>query len=263
MRYAMTICLLATALPSAFSQTRLEFEVASVKPSDPDETRTTFDMAPNGARLRVIGASLKMLIGYAWDKQLTQVSGGPKWLDSDRFDIEARQGNIGTLPTNEAQRQEVYRRVRAMLQSLLEERFHLVIHNEIIQEPVYELVLAKGGPRLKDANVNEETPNQRVGRGQITAVATPLSRLVPLLSLLVDRQVIDKTGLSGRYDFTLTYTRDASQSGALGPNDPPPVDPDAPSIFTALQEQLGLKLESARGPVQVLVVDSAEKPEAN
>lgn len=184
-------------------------------------------------------------------------------MDSDRFDIEAKQGSIDAKPTNLAQRLEVYQQIRAMLQSLLEDRFHLVVHNEIKQEPVYELVPAKGGPRLKDANVNEEAPNQRVSRGQITAVATPLSRLVPLLSLLVNRQVIDKTGLTDRYDFTLTYAVDASQRGASGPDAPPPVTPDAPSIFTALQEQLGLKLEPARGPVEFLVVDRAEKPDAN
>ena len=127
MRYAMAICLLATALPSAFSQTRLKFEVASVKPSDPDSSRTSFDPGAKVGRFVATGASLKLLIGYAWDKQLTQISGGPKWLDSDRFDIEAKQGNIGTRPTDEAQRQEVYRQVRAMLQSLLEDRFHLVM----------------------------------------------------------------------------------------------------------------------------------------
>jgi len=222
-----------------------------------------FDPGANGARLRAIGASLKTLIAYAWDKQLTQISGGPKWLDSDRFDIDARQGNIIGTPANWAQRLEMYQRVRVMLQSLLEDRFHLVVHNEVKQKPIYELLPAKGGPKLKDASAAEETPSYGVGRGQITGTGIPLSRLTILLSGLVSRQVIDKTGLTGRYDITLTYAVDGPQRGAPGPDAPPPVNPDTPSIFTALQEQLGLKLEPARAPVDVLVVDRAEKPDAN
>ena len=260
MRYVVAICLLVNTVP-AFSQTRLEFEVATVKPSDPDNPRTSFDPGPKVGRFIATGASLKMLIAYAWDKQLTQISGGPKWLDSDRFDIEATKGNIDAA-TNPFQRPVMYWQNRAMLQSLLENRFHLVVHNEIKQEPVYELVLAKSRPRLKVASV-DETPGQRVSRGQITATATAFSQLATLLAGLLNRQVIDKTGLTDRYDFTLTYAFDASKRGTIDPDVDPAAPPDTPSVFTALQEQLGLKLESARGPVDVLVVDRAEKPDAN
>jgi len=262
MRYLLVLCFLVNAMASAFSQTRLQFEVASIKPSDPDNSRTSFDPGAKVGRFVVTGASLKLLIGYAWDKQLTQISGGPKWLDSDRFDIEATKGNIDVpVPASLAQR-PMYWQNRAMLQSLLEERFHLVVHNEMRQEPVYELVPARSGPRLKDATV-DETPRQQVSRGQITATATALSQLARLLAGLLDRQVVDKTGLAGRYNFTLTYAYDTSRRGTVGPDADPAAAPDTPSLFTALQEQLGLSLKSARGPVEFLVVDRAEKPDAN
>jgi uncharacterized protein (TIGR03435 family) len=109
-------------------------------------------------------------------------------------------------------------------------------------------VLAKSLPRLKVASV-DETPGQRVSRGQITATATAFSQLATLLAGLLNRQVIDKTGLTDRYDFTLTYAFDASKRGTIDPDVDPAAAPDTPSVFTALQEQLGLKLESARGPV--------------
>ena len=263
MRYSLAICLLATAVPPAFSQTPAQFEVATVKPGDPADPQTMFYPDPNGARFRAKNASLKALIGYAWDKQPTQISGGPKWLDSDRFDIEAKPRSITAMPADWTSRQQWFRQLRAMLQSLLEDRFRVVVHYETRQEPVYELVLAKGGSRLKEPSTNEALPNLNVGRGQITANAMPLSRLTPVLSALVRRPVIDKTGLINRYDFILTFTPDVFQSGPPAPGAPPPVDTDTPSLFAALQEQLGLKLEPTKGPVEQLVVDRAEKPDAN
>jgi uncharacterized protein (TIGR03435 family) len=224
------------------------FEVASVKSTDAADRRTMFDTPPG--RFRSVGTSLKLLIAKAYDLQTTQIEGGPAWLDVDRFDIEAKTENA-------APGAEGYRQILLMLQSLLEDRFKLAAHSEEKQQPVYDLVLSKGGSRLKDANANEPT-RQQMGRGQMIATATPIGQLTPLLSFVAKRQVIDKTGLTGLYDFTLTYAFEAP-----GPDAPPAVDPNAPSIFTAMQEQLGLKLESARGPVNVLVIDHAEKPDVN
>jgi uncharacterized protein (TIGR03435 family) len=224
------------------------FEVASIKSTGPAERRTMFDTPPG--RFRSVGTSLKLLIAKAYDVQTTQIDGGPAWLDVDRFDIEAKTENA-------APNAEGYRRLLLMLQSLLEERFRLAVHAEERLLPVYDLVVSNGRSKLKNANADEPT-RQQMGRGQMIATATPIAQLTPLLSLLTTRQVIDKTGLTGLYDFTLTYSFEAP-----GPDAPPPVDPNAPSIFTALQEQLGLKLESARGSVTVLVIDRAEKPDVN
>jgi len=148
-----------------------------------------------------------------------------------------------------------YRETMRMLQTLLEERFSLKVHTEVRQDSIYELVVSKGGSKLNEAKPGEPT-RQQMGRGQLMVTATPMPQLIPLLSLLTVRQIVDKTGLTGLYDFTLTFALEA----AAGPDAPPPVDPNAPSIFTAIQEQLGLKLESARGPVDVLVIDRADKP---
>lgn len=240
--------------PAVAQPQELRFAVASVKVTD--DRRATFDTPLNGNRFTAAGVTLKMLISYAWDKQISQISGGPDWLDSERYDIDAR-------PESAVTGEQVLQSIRSMLQSLLADRFKLAVHTESRQAPVYQLVLAKNGPRLKETSAGARVPNQQMARGQIIASATPLSQLLPLLSVLVQRQVVDKTGLIGKYDFTLTYTLEASRDGAIGPNVPAPVDPNAPSVFTALQEQLGLKLESGRDAVEVLAIDHAEKPDPN
>jgi uncharacterized protein (TIGR03435 family) len=242
--------LLLLALTVTAQTSKPRFEAASVKTTDVSERRTMFDTPPNG-RFRAIGVNLQLLIARAYEIQLTQVAGGPAWVDADRFDIEAVVAS--TVPGLDG-----YRQTLSMLQSLLEERFKLAVHWETRQEPIYELVLARGGSRLKEATPGGAPPRQQMGRGQLMVTATPMSQLTPLLALLAKRQVVDKTGLTGVYDFTLTYALEAP-----GPDAPAPVDPNAPSIFTAVQEQLGLRLESARGPVNVLVIDRAEKPEVN
>ncbi|HET9833800.1 MAG TPA: TIGR03435 family protein [Vicinamibacterales bacterium] len=223
-----------------------KFEVASIKPSDPFERRTMFDM-PTTGRFRAVGVNLKLLVARAFSIQLTQIAGGPAWLESDRFDIEAKAAGVPAGIDG-------YREMMRMLQTLLEERFSLKVHSEVRQDSIYELVVSKGGAKLKEAKPNEPT-QQQMGRGQLAVTATSMSQLLPILSPLTARQVVDKTGLDGLYDFTLTFALEASR-----PDAPLPVDPSAPSIFTAIQEQLGLKLESARGPVDVLVIDRAEKP---
>jgi uncharacterized protein (TIGR03435 family) len=155
--------------------------------------------------------------------------------------------------------------MRLMLQSLLEERFKLRLHRESREEPVYELVVAGGGPRMKQAADSLKQPQRglRMGRGQLTGTAAPISILINQISQQLGRSVIDKTGLTGQYDFELKWTPEFNQSQA-SPADPgPQPDLGGPSIFTAIQEQLGLKLESTKGPVEVIVIDSAEKPSEN
>jgi uncharacterized protein (TIGR03435 family) len=220
-----------------------KFEVASIKPTDPFERRTMFDMSATG-RFRAVGVNLKLLVARAFNIQLTQIAGGPAWLESERFDIDAKAAG---LPAG-------YQETMWMLQTLLEERFSLTVHSDVRQDSVYELIVSKSGSKLKEATAGE-LAQQQMGRGQLTVTATPISQLIPILSPLVARQIVDKTGLNGLYDFTLTFALEASR-----PDAPSPVDSNAPSIFTAIQEQLGLKLESARGAVRVLVIDRAEKP---
>ena len=153
-----------------------------------------------------------------------------------------------------------------MLQTLLADRFHLVAHRETREESIYQLVVAKGGPKLKEAD-GSQNPSERVGRGTITGTAAQISQLVKPLSQQLGRNIVDRTGLTGRYDFTLQWTLEPGQ--LRGPGDPPPPlnptlpDPEGTNIFTALQEQLGLKLESGKGTVDFLVIDRAEPPSEN
>jgi uncharacterized protein (TIGR03435 family) len=255
-------CCGAQAQPAA----RLEFEVASIKPGDPKVWNRAVGM-PDPGRFVAKSASLKGLIVVAYGVLPHQIVDGPKWLDSDLFTIEAKPpagsqpapgpGGVGFPPW------------RLMLQSLLEDRFHLSFHRETREQQVYDLVLAKGGLKMKENSGPDK--KGRLGLyanrvGQTTGVAVPMSTLVDRFSRELGHSVIDKTGLTGKYNYDLSYTPDPAQAAALyGPvlDVIRPADPDGPSLFTAIQEQLGLKLESTKGPVEVLVIDRAEKPSAN
>lgn len=184
-----------------------------------------------------------------------QVIGGPSWLDSTRFDINAR------MPAG-ARSDEVF----PMLRSLLAERFVLKAHSESREEPIYALVVVREGrrgPQLRSstATCSTETNNpcrmsgSFVGRGgKLKGVGQPIAQLAQQLATGADRMVVDRTGLPGLFDFDVTWT-----AGGFNVRSAAPAD-EGPSLFTAIQEQLGLKLEPTRGPVEMLVVDSAQLP---
>jgi len=256
----------------------LAFEVASIKPNTPDGSGNIMVgiMPQPGGRLTVTNANLRMLIRFAYNIDDTQISGGPPWIDSDRYDIVAKgEGNATTD------------QLREMLQSLLADRFGLKIHHDSKDLPVYMLVGGKGGPKLKEAEspapVSPNAPGsgQRAGIRMVMGGTTQMSGTMSMAQLsqglanLVGRKVIDKTGLSGNYDVKLEWTPQPGElamrglpAGAVGPGGgdrggPPPADPNSTSIFTAIQEQLGLRLDAQRGPVDVIVVDGATKPSVN
>jgi len=230
----------------AFAQPtpRPSFEVASVKPSGPDD-HLMYRLQPGG-RYIATNLSLKTLIANAYAVPEFHISGGPGWRDSDKFNIEAKVG-IALPPWPDSNKQ-----LSLMLQSLLADRFKMASHRETREETVYELIAARGGAKLKTARADESAGFEMVP-GRIRSMAVPLEYLATNLAYLLGRTVIDKTGLAGKYSYTVTYTSD----------DAPPGDANSPSIFTAIQEQLGLKLESTKGPVEFLVIDHVEKPDAN
>jgi uncharacterized protein (TIGR03435 family) len=246
----------------AFAQegARASFEVASIKAGDPNSHQ--FGVGVRSGRFITTNASLRMMIGFGYDVRDHQISGVPKWLDSDRFTIEAKPP--GTIALTSAP--ESMDRLRLMLQSLLRDRFKLALHRESRMEQVYELVVAKGGHRMKET---EPDPNGRQGifgegRGDLSGMAAPAAVLANTLSQRLGRSVIDKTGLAGKYDFKLVWTPGPGEGGSdIPPDMPLSADTGQPSLFTAIEEQLGLKLVSARGPVEVLVIDRVEKPDAN
>jgi len=245
-----------SAQPAADSA---KFEVASIKPSTPGENRVSIQAAPGG-RFTTKNVTVKQLMQQAFGIRDFQITGGPGWMASERFDVSAKaDGN----PSQEE--------FRAMMRNLLKDRFQLAFHTESKEGSVYALVVAKGGPKIQESKSPGNGPNLRRQRTQVSAVGAPMPMVAAVLSDYVGRQVIDKTGLTGQYDFTLEWTAD---------NPPPPGSPEAPgttagaassttsessgpSIFTALQEQLGLKLESQKGTVDSYIIDKIEKPTEN
>jgi bla regulator protein BlaR1 len=224
------------------------FEVASVKPTDPSEGPGQMRVA-GGGRLELSGVSVKMLLQQAYRMSGYRIYGGPSWLDSARYSIVAKAPGNPTLDE-----------MRPMLQRLLADRFHLALHHEEKDLPVYRLVVAKNGPKFKESEVSGP-PQSRMGMGRIADDKASLDTFASQLGQQLGRFVLNQTGLTGDFDLQMQWTPDPGQNIG-GDDSPPPPGADGVSIFTALQEQLGLKLEAGKGPVDVIVVDHAEKPDA-
>jgi uncharacterized protein (TIGR03435 family) len=221
------------------------------------------------------GTFLKLLIQYAYGLKTTElISGLPGWTDSERFDVEARTDADTVEAQKKLSKEDASAQRRLMMQTLLADRFQLKVHHETKLLPMYQLVVAKGGFKLKDADPDDTYPNgfkspdgiahgnmMAIQNGQLTAQAIPVSTLSNQLSQQLHRQVVDKTGLTGKYDFTLQWNPEDMDGPAA--QDASSTANSAPSIFTALQEQLGLKLEAVKGPVDTIVVDHVEMPSEN
>ncbi|MGD0300483.1 MAG: TIGR03435 family protein [Bryobacteraceae bacterium] len=171
----------------------------------------------------------------------------------------------------DAQMKTTVEQMRQKLQALLADRFQLTIHHETKEQPVYALVIGKNGSKLQESQMKPGDRHRlmRMGRSELNAEGAAIDMLTSTLSNVLGRPVIDRTGLKGDYDFKLQWTPDPSQSGGFGGppppgvEAPPPPDPNGPSIFTAIQEQLGLRLESQKGPVDLIVIDRVEKLSEN
>ncbi len=261
------------------------FEVASVKPNQSGNAKAGIQTLPNG-RFVAENVTLRGLITYAYRLQPAQLEGGPNWLDSARFDIVAK-GDPESTTQFDADRRNVPSRAQAMLQSLLAERFKLETRVEARELPIYALVRArpdrKLGPSLRPSTAdcgdpsalrNAPTVSERPmcgirmggGAGTIVAGGASMSQVANTLTVWVGRIVVDRTELAGAYDFTLTWTPDQLPQGfdkKVAAGGIAPADPNGPSIFTAIQEQLGLKLDSRKGPVDVLIITRAERPTEN
>jgi uncharacterized protein (TIGR03435 family) len=238
------------------------FEVASVKPSDPGARGSQMGLSPGGL-FTAKNITVKILIQQAWDVRDFQISGGPDWLDTERYDIAARGDGPGVSEDEmrnmpEVERNKLEEKFLMRVRALLADRFQLKVHRETKELPVYALIVAKGGPKIhpatEDGSPGGGLSMRRGGAGmEISGQKVLLASLVRLLSDQARRTVLDKTGLKGSYDFKMSFA----------PDDPQLPESDGPSIFTALQEQLGLKLDAQKGPVEVVVIDSAQKASAN
>jgi bla regulator protein BlaR1 len=262
---------LATALAGAvFAQ---KFEVASIKPNKSNDHRIMIGIQPGG-RFNASNVTVKQLITMAYGIRDYQVSGLPSWAESDHYDIAAKpEGGDSSAPDAKTQQEKM----RAMIKDLLADRFGMKTHSETKELPIYALVVAKNGPKMEESKENapeaaDGVPRGRggqmirMGRGQLSGQEMRMDMLVNQLSQILRRNVVDKTGLTGKYDIKLNWTPDPGEGGMMpGPSDgaPPPSADSGPSIFTAIQEQLGLKLDSQRGPVELVVVDKIERPSEN
>jgi uncharacterized protein (TIGR03435 family) len=263
---------IAVGLWAQTAQAPLGFDVASIKPTAP-ETRGTSLMfqPPNG--LKVVNAPVKMLITFAYDVRDYQIVGGPGWIGSDRFDIlaKAERADGATGPEdfkkmNDTQRMAKMKEMRERMRSLLIDRFQLAVHRESKEGSVYALLLAKSGSKLETGKADEHGgEGLRGGRGTLTGLNAPMWMLRDFLSGQLGRPVIDKTDLKEKYNFKLQWAPDFNEGPPKNPDgtEPPPPPADGPTIFTALQEQLGLKLESQKGPIEMIVIDRVEKPSEN
>ncbi|MGB6725637.1 MAG: TIGR03435 family protein [Terracidiphilus sp.] len=255
------------------------FEVVSIKPNKSGGNTMRMRMTPDGVSAN--GLTFHMLLREALGVSDNQLQGEPGWLNSERFDIEARIAaddiqKLDSLKPNQRW---------AMFLPVFEDRLALKFHHETKDLTQYVLVVAKGGLKMKEATPGETYPDgiktpdgkaggggmMRVGPGELTGQAIPISNLAHFLSIQFQSPVLDKTGLTAKYDINLTWAPDESEGmmmrppdgGASGAGNPPPPSTTGPSIFTALEEQLGLKLEAHKEPGEVIVIDHIEQPSAN
>ncbi len=232
-----------------------EFVAASIKPSAPGGRGFRMQIAPGG-RVMASGVTASLLMQQAYEVREFQIQGAPGWMASDRYDITT-VAEGGTQPDD----------LRPMMQALLADRFKLAMHRETKELPVFALVAAKGGPKFHASASGGDGPGNgrmmRMGRGQIELQHGTMGFFANELARQLGRTVIDKTELGGEYDIKLEWTPDEATPGPPTGERPVPADAPGPSIFTALQEQLGLKLESTKGPVEILVIDRVEKPTEN
>lgn len=236
-----------------------EFDVATIKPAPPGTIAKSFHSTPGGG-LETTGTTLRDLMVIAYDLVGVPIQGGPAWAAAERFDVTAKvlSGERDTAGLTAAGHWSEGIRLRT--RALLASRFNLAVHKETRELAMYELHVDRNGPKaaLKETTLNLGLSQRRWD--EMTANGAYMVALVSMLSNIVQKPVVDKTGLTGRYRFTLRWAPDqlsgvpGTAAGDAG---------NLPSIFTAVREQLGLRLDSTKGPMEVIVIDRAEKPSAN
>jgi uncharacterized protein (TIGR03435 family) len=247
------LVVLAQSVPTV-----LRFEIASVRPADPGARGANVVLDP-GESLRITNVPLRKIVTYAYDVRDFQLAGGPGWMDAERYDISAKastgdgQAAESSVETDDMRKARVSR-VRERLRSLLADRFDLAVHVEEKEQTILALRVAKAGSKIVEATSGPGGQQGRVStlEGHIQGYGAPISMLVTQLSMTVGQVVQDSTGLPGKYDFILDWAVDA-----------PNQESDRPSLFTAIEEQLGLRLERAKGRVQIVVIDHIARPSAN
>jgi uncharacterized protein (TIGR03435 family) len=237
------------AQPVADPAKPLSFEVASLKAAAPGQQGGIIRPMRGNQSYVATNMPLRQLIRIAYGVSDRQLSGGPDWMNTTTFDMDAKADKPASVDE-----------LHLMLRSLLEERFQLKVHRETKEQSVYALVVDKGGPKMKvhEPVETDYPPISGGGPGPRTARNAAMSYFAFYLSQQMDKWVLDKTGLTDRYDFVIQWTPDRP----IRPGDDSP-PPEGPTVFAALKEQLGLRLDPAKGPVEYLVIDRCEKLKEN
>jgi uncharacterized protein (TIGR03435 family) len=242
----------STSTPSSAS-TSLKFEVASVKPSKPGEHFSMIRPLPGGQTYVAANAPLKMMMSVMYRITGSQIVGGPNWIATEPYDVQAKAASPSSID-----------QLHEMFQTLLADRFKLQFHREKQERPAYVLAVDQSSSKLKMSENQEpfDIPIKPVGPGKFVGTRVPMSYLCFFLSGQLDVPVIDQTGLTGYYDFTLEWTPPLVLvgPGAQGPSAP---SDESPDLAGTLRKQLGLKLESKKAPVEIFVIDHVEKPSEN
>lgn len=234
----------------------LSFEVATIKPSNPAVPGQSILVGRGGANMfTTTNTTLNDLLIFAYGVHPQQISGGPGWMGTDKFDITAKPEALGVPDATQ---------LRTMVQKLLTERFNLTFHREKKELSAYTITVGKNGPKLSKNESGGNLPGfGGRGPGAIGVRNSTMAEFAGFLQArILDRPVVDQTSLSGKWDFTLEWRPDPTQAAANAPQLPPEIA-SRPDIFTAFQEQIGLKLESTKTPVEVIVIDRVEKPSEN
>lgn len=270
----LTSALAGAVSVTAQTGTKPKFEVISVKATPPNAPDGIAIMNRPGGRFVATNVTMAMLLGFAYRLRDFQIVGLQGWLTADRWDIEAKAAEGSILSGLQPDPTSISPQA-LMVQSLLESRFQLKTHRDAREMSIYELHIAKGGAKIKlsedqsPGQPGSQRGNLGMAGGKIEGTAVQFAFFVNALSQQIGRTIVDRTGLKGLYDIQLVWTpempsaNDPGRFFGAGAVASPPPDASGPSIFTALREQLGIQLESSKGPVEVLVIDHAEKPSEN
>ncbi len=252
---------LAAALLLRPGSAQNAFEVASVKPADPNDPIVAWHSYPGG-RVVITNFTLTMLIEAAYGVSIYNIVGGPSWKDQEAYSITARApaGSAAAAAISDKTKAPPPPEILAMLRSLLEDRFSLMVHRETRQLPVYALVVGRRGPKLQISRDPSAEPDWSIRRGEIVAHHCDMAWLSGVLERHFKRTVLNQTGLTGKYDFHFKFD---PRSHDVTAGADAIIDPTRPPLEDALETQTGLKLEETKSAVEVLVIDRARRPSAN
>jgi bla regulator protein blaR1 len=258
MRVVLVFAALTLSHSAGFGQSEMpKYEVSSVKPNSDADFHYAFQIEPDGT-LYAKGITLRRLMMSAYDVEGFRFVGGPRWASDMRWDVQAKPNRRATVS-----------QIHPMIRALLEDRFQLRVHSESRNMPIYELAIGPRGSKLRAADSSIQL-DIRTGNGFIRFNRATVGTFAHQLSYALARPVVDKTGIPGEFSFDLEWNPKSGEDGGpassglpAGTPEKPSPAPDGPSIFTAIEEQLGLHLKSGRGPGQVVVIDRAQMPSAN